>query len=150
MMSKFKEQTLLVTGASGHFGRIAIDELLAKGATMLSPAHAIRPSWQSSPQRGVTVRALDFDDAASLPAPLPASIGSCSISTDAVGKRVDQQRAAIKAAEAAGVKHVVYTSAPTPRPNIGGGVSPEHYWTEQAWPRPAWTGRRCATISMPR
>jgi len=78
------------------------------------------------------VRKLDFDDAASIAAAFAGVDRVLLISTDSIGRRVEQQRAAIATAQAAGVKHVVYTSAPTPRPNEHGGVSPEHYWTEQA------------------
>ncbi|MBU1305680.1 MAG: NmrA family NAD(P)-binding protein, partial [Alphaproteobacteria bacterium] len=52
--------------------------------------------------------------------------------TDGIGTRVAQQTAAINAAKAAGVKHVVYTSAPAARPNPDAGISVEHFWTELA------------------
>jgi NAD(P)H dehydrogenase (quinone) len=132
MMSTFKQQALLVTGASGNFGRLAIEELLEKGATNIIAGTRDPSKLADLAARGVTTRALDFDDAASLGAAFAGVERVLLISTDAVGKRVEQHREAIKAAAAAGVKHIVYTSAPTPRPNIGGGVSPEHYWTEQA------------------
>ncbi|MFN4212128.1 MAG: NmrA family NAD(P)-binding protein, partial [Devosia sp.] len=54
------------------------------------------------------------------------------ISTDGIGKRVAQQTAAVTAAKAAGVKHIVYTSAPAARPNADAGLGVEHFWTEVA------------------
>ncbi len=57
------------------------------------------------------------------------------ISTDAVyepGQRLGQHRAAIAAAEAAGVRHVVYTSIPAPQPRADSPVENDHFWTEQA------------------
>lgn len=132
MMSKFNEQTLLVTGASGHFGRIAIETLLEKGATRIIAGTRDPAGLAELAARGVTVRKLDFDDAASLGAAFAGVDRVLLISTDAVGRREQQHRAAIKAAEAAGVKHIVYTSAPAARPNIGSGLLPEHYWSEQA------------------
>jgi NAD(P)H dehydrogenase (quinone) len=131
-MSKFKDQTLLVTGASGQFGRLAVEELLAKGATRIIAGTRDPSKLADLAARGVTVRKLDFDNAASLSSAFAGVDRVLLISTDAVGTRIEQQRAAIDAAAAAGVKHIVYTSAPTPRPNDGGGVSPDHYWTEQA------------------
>ncbi|MGH8310636.1 MAG: NAD(P)-dependent oxidoreductase, partial [Steroidobacteraceae bacterium] len=52
------------------------------------------------------------------------------ISTDAVGARLAQQRAAIAALERAGATHVVYTSAPL-APSLGVVVD-EHHGTEAA------------------
>lgn len=132
-MSNFKDQTLLVTGASGHFGRLAIDELLARGASKIIAGTRDPAKLADLTAKGVTVRALDFNNPATLTSAFAGVDRILLISTDSVGpQRIEQHRAAIAAAQAARVKHVVYTSAPTPRPNADGGVSPEHFWTEQA------------------
>lgn len=130
-MSQFKDQTLLVTGAAGQFGRLAVDELLARGATKLVAGTRDPAKLADLAARGIEVRRVDFDDA-DLAAAFAGIDRMLLISTDAIGKRVDQQARAAEAAAAAGVKHVVYTSAPAPRPNPGSGVAPDHYWTEQA------------------
>ena len=131
-MADFKNSTLLVTGASGQFGRLAVEELLARGATKLIAGTRDPAKLADLAARGVEVRQLDFDDKASLAAGFAGVERVLLISTDAVGNRVAQHKNAVEAAKAAGVKHVVYTSAPNPRPNPGTGVSPEHYWTEVA------------------
>jgi NAD(P)H dehydrogenase (quinone) len=131
-MADFKNSTLLVTGASGQFGRLAVEELLARGATKLIAGTRDPAKLADLAARGVEVRQLDFDDKASLAAGFAGVDRVLLISTDAVGNRVAQHKNAVEAAKAAGVKHVVYTSAPNPRPNPGTGVSPEHYWTEVA------------------
>ena len=130
-MSQFKDQTLLVTGAAGQFGRLAIEELLARGATRLIAGTRDPAKLADLAARGVSVRKVDFDDA-DLAQAFAGVDRLLLISTDAVGQRIAQQSHAVAAAKAADVKHIVYTSAPNPRPNAGGGVSPEHYWTEQA------------------
>ncbi|UJW85985.1 NAD(P)H-binding protein [Devosia sp. SL43] len=131
-MASFKDQTLLVTGAGGNFGRIAVEELLARGATKLIAGTRDPAKLADLAARGVTVRKVDFDDAASLPAAFAGVDRVLIISTDGIGKRVAQQTAAIAAAKAAGVKHIVYTSAPAARPNADAGLGIEHYWTEVA------------------
>lgn len=131
-MGNFKDQTLLVTGGSGHFGRLAIEELLARGASKVIAGTRDPAKLADLTTRGVSVRALDFDAAATLASAFTGVDRVLLISTDAMGSRVAQHRAAIAAAEAAGVSHIVYTSAPAARPNADGGVSPEHFWTEQA------------------
>ncbi|KFC72260.1 NADPH:quinone oxidoreductase 2 [Devosia sp. LC5] len=131
-MADFKNNTLLVTGASGQFGRLAVEELLARGATKLIAGTRDPAKLADLAARGVEVRQLDFDDRASLATGFAGVERVLLISTDAVGSRVAQQKNAVEAAQVAGVKHIVYTSAPNPRPNPGTGVSPEHYWTEVA------------------
>ena len=54
------------------------------------------------------------------------------ISTDAVGARLDQHRAAVAAASKAGVRHVAYTSFPQPVPTNPALVVADHAATEQA------------------
>ncbi len=130
-MSQFNDQTLLVTGASGNLGRLAVEELLARGATKVVAGTRDPAKLADLAARGVDVRKVDFNDA-DLAAAFAGVDRLLLISTDAVGARVEQQRNAVTAAKAAGVKHIVYTSAPNPRPNPGTGVSPEHFWTEQA------------------
>ena len=131
-MTQSKDQTLLVTGASGHFGRIAVEELLARGATKVIAGTRDPAKLADLAARGVTVRRVDFDDAASLASGFAGVDRVLIISTDGIGKRVAQQSAAVAAAKAAGVKHIVYTSAPAARPDADAGLAPEHFWTEVA------------------
>lgn len=131
-MADFKNSTLLVTGASGNLGRIVVEALLAQGATKVIAGTRDPAKLADLAAKGVEVRALDFSDAATLPAAFAGVDRVLLVSTDAIGSRIAQHKAAVAAAAQAGVKHIVYTSAPSPRPNPGTGVSPEHYWTEVA------------------
>ena len=131
-MATFKDQTLLVTGAGGNFGRIAVEELLAKGATRIVAGTRDPSKLADLAAKGVEVRTIDFDDAATLGAGFAGIDRVLIISTDGIGKRVAQQTAAVNAAKAAGVKHIVYTSAPAARPNADAGLGAEHFWTELA------------------
>lgn len=131
-MSKFVNAPILVTGASGNFGRVAVEELLARGATSVVAGTRDPSKLQDLAAKGVEIRKLDFDDAATLPAALAGIERVLIVSTDAIGRRVAQQQAIVEAAKAAGVKHIVYTSAPAARPNADAGLNPEHFWTEVA------------------
>lgn len=131
-MSDYTNSSLLVTGASGNFGRIAIEELLARGATNLIAGTRDPAKLADLAARGVTVRALDFDKPETLATAFAGVERVLLISTDQLGRRAEQQSAAIAAAERAGVKHIVYTSAPNANPNSGNSVGNEHYATERA------------------
>lgn len=131
-MSTFTNASLLVTGASGHLGRLAVEELLARGATKVIAGTRDPSRLAHLAAKGVEVRKVDFDDAASLPAAFAGVDRLLIVSTDGIGTRVAQQTAAIAAAKQAGVKHVVYTSAPAARPDADAGLAPEHFWTEIA------------------
>jgi len=129
-MADFTNSALLVTGASGQFGQLALEELLARGATRIIAGTREPDKLRAFAERGVEVRRLDFDDKAGLPTAFSGAERVLMISTDTVGTRVEQHRNAVEAATAANVRHITYTSAPSPRPNQI-GASPEHYWTEQ-------------------
>ena len=79
------------------------------------------------------MRAGDFDDPASLPAAFAGGERMLLISTDTIGRRVAQHTAAIEAAAAAGVRHVLYTSITNPAVDGPAGiVATEHHGTETA------------------
>ena len=143
-MSDFSNKTLLVTGANGHFGRIAVEYLLAKGAKHVIAASRDPSKIEDLKAKGAETRKLDFDDAASLASAFAGVDRVLLISTDAIGKRVAQHTAAIEAAEKAGVQHIVYTSAPNANPNPDNLLGNEHYWTEQrlATGKTGWTALR--------
>jgi NAD(P)H dehydrogenase (quinone) len=138
---------LLVTGASGHFGQRVLHHLLD---TLHVPAERIAAAsrkpgalaqWHA---KGVTTRAADFDDRASLTSAFAGVERLLLISTDALdrpGHRLAQHEAAIEAAAKAGVKHVVYTSMPKPEgsPLL---LAPDHAGSEAALAAsalPQWT-----------
>ncbi len=131
-MSTFSNSSLLVTGASGNLGRAAVEELLARGATKIIAGTRDPSKLADLAAKGVEVRKVDFNDAASLPAAFAGVDRLLIVSTDGIGTRVAQQTAAIAAAKQAGVKHIVYTSAPAARPDADAGLAPEHFWTEIA------------------
>jgi NAD(P)H dehydrogenase (quinone) len=107
--------SVIVTGAAGHLGRLVADQLLER----LPPERVVlvtrRPeALREFGARGADVRYGDFDDPASLVDAFAGGRRMLLISTDAVGRRVRQHRAAIDAAVAAGVDHVAFTSIVNP------------------------------------
>ncbi|WEK06305.1 MAG: NAD(P)H-binding protein [Candidatus Devosia phytovorans] len=130
-MTLFKDQTLLVTGAGGNLGRLAVEELLARGATKIVAGTRDTAKLADLAAKGVDVRHLDFDDADSIAKALAGVERMLLVSTIAPN-RLEQQTKAVAAAKAAGVKYIAYTSAPNARPNADAGGITDHYWTEQA------------------
>lgn len=130
------QPTLLVTGASGQLGRRVIEILLAAetAATIVATTRTPEKLADLSEQ-GVVVRQADFNQPASLAEAFSGVDRLLLISTDALGEpglRLKQHRAAVKAAEAAGVKHVVYTSLVNPGPESAVLFAPDHKGTEDA------------------
>jgi len=135
---------LAISGASGALGRRVLHHLTQ---TLQHPAGQIlalsrKPEaladWAA---QGVQVHGFDLDAPDTLPGALQGVSRLLLISTDAVGRRLAQHEAAIQAARAAGVQHIVYTSMPKPEdsPLL---LAPEHLGSEQALAAaglPGWT-----------
>ena len=103
--------TIVVTGATGHLGRLVVESLLARGV----PAEEIVATGRNVEKLaglGVTVRAASYDDPESLRAAFAGADTLLFVSGSEVGKRVAQHRNVVEAAKAAGVGRVVYTSGP--------------------------------------
>ncbi|MBK9051694.1 MAG: SDR family oxidoreductase [Chloroflexi bacterium] len=134
-MSENHPPVLLVTGASGHLGRHVIELLLeARAGTIIAATRTPEKLADFSAQ-GVLVRQADFNDPASLSEAFAGVDRLLLISTDVLGEpglRLRQHRAAIKAAQEAGVSHVVYTSLVGPGPDSPVLFAPDHYGTETA------------------
>jgi NAD(P)H dehydrogenase (quinone) len=143
--------SVVITGASGHLGRLVAEELLARmPASELVLVSRHPEAIADLGERGATVRRGDFDDPDSL---VPAFEGGerlLLISTLAVGRRVPQHRAAIEAASAAGIRHLVYTSFPKPfADHPVGPIATEHGETEAILQESGldWTVLRNATYA---
>ncbi|GAA1874707.1 SDR family oxidoreductase [Myceligenerans crystallogenes] len=124
--------TTLVTGASGHFGRLTIEALLARGvAPGELRAGTRRPHELASlSARGVAVVPLDYDDDASVASAVEGADQVLLVSGNELGKRVAQHAVVITAAAKAGVGHLVYTSAPR-ADDTSLVIVPEHAATER-------------------
>jgi len=124
--------TIVVTGATGHLGRLIIDALLRDG-TPSSDIVALGRSAQkleALAPRAERTAVADYTDRASLDAALAGADTVMLVSGSEVGQRFAQHAAVIDAAKAAGVGRIVYTSAPaaTTSPLI---LAPEHKATEE-------------------
>lgn len=102
---------IIVTGASGAFGRATAELLIEQ----LPPGELILTTRKPEQLadlagRGAQVRFADFDDPASLVEAFAGGRKMLLISTARVGTRVGQHRNAIDAAVKAGVRHIAYTS----------------------------------------
>lgn len=106
--------SIVVTGASGHLGRLVVESLLDRGADPAGVvATARRPEVLADlADRGVDVRRADYSDRASLDAALAGAERVLLVSGNEFGQRVAQHTAVIEAAVAAGASLVAYTSAP--------------------------------------
>lgn len=141
-MSKQELQNLLVTGVSGHYGRLAATHLIESRPAW--PDGAIIGTTRTPSQArdlaelGVDIRQADFDQPAGLARAFAGAQRMLLTSTaaDCAGaRRVRQHRHAIAAAKDAGVGHIVYTSflasAGSPLGPLA-ALAADHVATEQA------------------
>lgn len=129
------QNTLLVTGASGQLGRRVLELLLESNAGQIIATTRTPEKLADFGARGVIVRKADFDDSASLVEAFKGADRLLLISTDALdvpGRRLKQHVNAVKAAEAVGVKHVVYTSLINPSADSPVLIAGDHRGTEEA------------------
>jgi NAD(P)H dehydrogenase (quinone) len=134
-MSQNLKPTLLVTGASGHFGRRAVELLLEANAGTIIATTRTPEKLADFASRGVVVRHADFDQPETLATAFAGADRLLLISTDTMdvpGHRIKQHQDAVQAADRAGVRHVVYTSIVKPNPESPIVVVPDHHATEQA------------------
>jgi NAD(P)H dehydrogenase (quinone) len=102
---------IVVSGAAGHLGRLVVAELLERvPAERIVAATRTPDDLHDLAARGVQIRVADFDEPDTLPAAFDGADRLLLISTDAVGRRVPQHKAAVEAAVTAGVGHLIYTS----------------------------------------
>ncbi|MGH3417443.1 MAG: NAD(P)H-binding protein, partial [Actinocrinis sp.] len=103
--------SLVITGATGHFGRLVVEELLARGVPaqdIVATGRAIEKTKDLA-DRGVRVRAADYADPASMRAAFEGASGVLLVSGMAPD-RAQQHRDAIDAARDAGVGLIAYSS----------------------------------------
>lgn len=120
-----------MTGASGRYGRLATEKLIAQGrARDLILITRTPAKLADCAQAGCEVRYGDFDRPESLRAALRGADKLMLISGTRVGARVRQHRAAIDAAVAADVRHIIYTSFVNVEPANPAIVTIDHRETE--------------------
>jgi NAD(P)H dehydrogenase (quinone) len=120
-----------VTGAGGQFGAAVVAELVARLGAGSVRALTRNPARVGEP--GLDVRRADFDDPDGLLGAFDGADRLLVVSTDRIGHRVAQHRAAVAAAARAGVGHVFYTSAVNADdPANPAPVVPDHRATEEA------------------
>ncbi|MFK4546464.1 NAD(P)H dehydrogenase (quinone) [Streptomyces tendae] len=110
----------VITGASGHLGRLIVDQLLAAGTPPEQIVATGRDTGKLADlaRNGVTVRHADFADPDTLDDAFAGADAMVLVSTTTVGERFGNARNAIDAARRAGLARIVYTStlnAPTAR-----------------------------------
>ena len=120
---------IMVTGASGHLGQLVVQELIRSSKNKIFAGSRNLEKIKAFADSGVTLRSLDFTAPSTLKDAFKGIDRLLLISTDAVGARVEQHKNAIEAAKAAGVKHIIYTSWPSPENSLA-GVGPDHFQTE--------------------
>lgn len=104
--------SMVITGASGHLGRLIVDQLLAAGTPPEEIVATGRDTGKLADlaRSGVTVRRADFADPSTLDDAFAGADAMVLVSTTTVGERFDNARNAIDAARRAGVSRIVYTS----------------------------------------
>lgn len=122
--------TVLVTGTSGHLGRLTVLALLERGVPAGEIVATARDLSAVSDlaDRGVVVRRADYTDPASLDVAFAGVDRAVLVSSSTVGTRVEQHRNVIDAAARAGVDLLAYTSILNADPSML--LAEEHLATE--------------------
>ena len=104
--------TILVTGASGHLGRLVVESLLERGVPAQDVVATARnlESIADLAAAGVVVRRADYTDPVSLKEAFDGVDRALLVSSSEIGQRAEQHRNVIDAAADAGVSLLAYTS----------------------------------------
>ncbi|WP_084500955.1 SDR family oxidoreductase [Actinomyces slackii] len=119
---------IAVTGATGKIGGMVVDLLRARG---LSPRLLVRDASRA-PQWADDVAVAEYGDRPAVRAALEGVDALLMVSAAESEDRLEQHRAFIAEAAAAGVRHVVYTSFLAASPRATFTLSRTHWHTEQA------------------
>jgi len=123
----------VITGATGHLGRLVVEALLERDV----PADQIVATGRAVGRisdladRGVQVRAVDYDDVESLREAFQGAQRVLLVSGSEFGRRTGQHRNVITAAEEAGVDLLAYTSV-VQADQTGMLLAADHLATEKA------------------
>jgi NAD(P)H dehydrogenase (quinone) len=103
---------ILITGATGHFGKATIDFLIQKGVKPVTISALARSAEKAKElnNKGVNVKIGDYEDYKSLVAAFAGTDKLLLISSSDLENRVRQHTNAARATKEAGVKHIIYTS----------------------------------------
>lgn len=97
-----------ITGATGQLGQLVVNKLKEKGATKNLVALVRSP--EKAANLGIEARLFDYDNPENLTDSLQDIDHLLLISGNEIGKRAQQHKNIIKAAQQVGVKWIVYTS----------------------------------------
>jgi uncharacterized protein YbjT (DUF2867 family) len=124
--------TIGLTGVTGHVGR-RVRELLAETAGEPAPLVLLArtPGKVTAGPRD-EVRACDFADPDGAVRALTGVDTLLMVSASEAADRLDQHRAFVAAAAAAGVRHIVYTSFQGAAPDCTFTLGRDHWATEEA------------------
>jgi NAD(P)H dehydrogenase (quinone) len=101
---------ILVTGASGYIGRVALRRLSIMGHSVTAMARNARRAEHSTPA-GVPIRIADYDDRSSLDKAFEGVTRLLFVASDGDGRDVMRHHAnVIDAAAASAVGHITFTS----------------------------------------
>jgi NAD(P)H dehydrogenase (quinone) len=104
--------TYAVTGASGHLGRLAVRELLARAVPASDVVALVRTLGKAADlaERGVQVRTADYSRPETLGAALAGVDRLLLVSSSVPGQRAAHHGNVIQAARTAGTARIAYTS----------------------------------------
>lgn len=122
---------IIVTGATGHLGRLVVEELL-KRVPARDIAIAVRNVAKAADlaARGVGVRHADYEKPETLASAFRGADKVLLISASDIGKRAAQHRNVVEAVQSSGASLLVYTSMLN-ADTSGIGLAKEHLATEQ-------------------
>lgn len=124
--------SIVVTGATGHLGRLVIESLLTAGVPAATIVGAVRNKEKGADlaTRGIELRIADYDRPETLAEVFRAGDRAVLISGSEVGRRVPQHTAVVEAARTAGVAQLAYTGV-LGSPDADFVLAEEHQATER-------------------
>ncbi|WP_190812744.1 SDR family oxidoreductase [Saccharopolyspora pogona] len=123
---------IVITGATGHLGRLVIDAVLQRGVPAQQVVAAVREPQKASALAalGLQIREADYDRPDTLTRAFDGADKVLQISGSEVGRRVPQHKAVVDAAKTAGVRLLAYTSV-LHADSTTLVIAPEHQATEE-------------------